>query len=187
MCATHGRSRLVCCRFFRRVTSFSSALPSDSPHQRIVCETRNYLIGRGPLMCPWAFATQSESHRRPHTDNRAARHGFWKVTLRIAKNGSARCRMRTQANGQRNMHGFRDALTHTAATDIQRTHSCTAKRPSIGRLTAGEMTVVGGLDGFTSLCLKGKSFLPIKQCLIKHIDSANVPQRWQTAAKRPKI
>lgn len=117
MCATHGRSRLVCCRFLRRVTSFSSALPSDSPHQRIVCETRNYLIGRGPLMCPWAFATQSESHRRPHTDNRAARHGFWKVTLRIAKNGSARCRMRTQANGQRNMHGFRDALTHTHSSD----------------------------------------------------------------------
>lgn len=130
MCATHGRSRLVCWPFFRRVTSFSSALPSDSPHQRIVCETRNYLIGRGPLMCPWAFATQSESHRRPHTDNRAARHGFWKVTLRIAKNGSARCRMRTQANGQRNMHEFRDALTHTAATDARRTHSCTAKRPS---------------------------------------------------------
>lgn len=87
----HARMSLppACCRFFRRVTSFSSALPSDSPHQRIVRATRSYLIGRGPLMCPWAFATQSESHRRPHTDNRAARHGFWKVTLRIAKNGSS--------------------------------------------------------------------------------------------------
>lgn len=37
-------------------------------------------------MCPWAFSTQAESHRRAHTDNGAARHGFWKVTLRIAFN-----------------------------------------------------------------------------------------------------
>lgn len=177
MCTTHGCSCLVCCRFFRRVSSFSSALPSDSPHQRIVCATRNYLIERGPLMCPWAFATQSESHRRPHTDNRAARHGFWKVTLRIAKNGSGPIRgalPNVHAGKWREEHawiqrcGQSPAHSHTH-TQRRRTHrERTRARPSshlafgwsIGWLSAGEMTVVGGLDGFTSLCLKGKAFCP---------------------------
>lgn len=64
----------------------STTMPPDSPHQRIVCKLWSSVNGRGSLMCPWAFSTQTESHRRAHTDNRAARHGFWKVTLRIAFN-----------------------------------------------------------------------------------------------------
>lgn len=78
MCTMHGCSSLL----------FHLHCLQIRPIKESSAKTRNYLIGRGPLMCPWAFATQSESHRRPHTDNRAARHGFWKVTLRIAKNGS---------------------------------------------------------------------------------------------------
>lgn len=65
---------------------FSNTVPPDSPHQRIFCKLWSSVIRGGPLMCPWAFSTQSESHRRAHTDNRAARHGFWKVTPRIAFN-----------------------------------------------------------------------------------------------------
>lgn len=63
-----------------------STVPSYSPLQRIVCKLWSSVIGKGPLMCPWAFSAQTESHRRAHTDNRAARHGFRKVTLRIAFN-----------------------------------------------------------------------------------------------------
>lgn len=69
--------------------TFSSCwakMPPHLPHQRIICKLWSSIIGRGPLMCPWAFSTQTESHRRAHTDNRAACHGFWKVTLRIAFN-----------------------------------------------------------------------------------------------------
>lgn len=78
-------------------------------------------------MCPWAFATQSESHRRPHTDNRAARHGFWKVTPRIAKNGpgpetqraaeSARGQMARGTCLDTKMQAGSSTLAHAAATD----------------------------------------------------------------------
>lgn len=64
----------------------STTMPQDSPHQRIICKLWSSVIGRGPLMCPWAFSTLTESHGRTHTDNWAARLGFWKVTLRIAFN-----------------------------------------------------------------------------------------------------
>lgn len=78
-------SSVDCCRFFRRVASFSSrAAFTFAPSKNRLRKPRSLLIGIGPLMCPWAFSTQTESHRRPHTDNGAARHGFWKVTLRIA-------------------------------------------------------------------------------------------------------
>lgn len=64
----------------------STTVPPDLPHQRIIWKPRSSVIRRRPLMCPWAFSTQPKSHRRTHTDNSAARHGFWKVTLRIASN-----------------------------------------------------------------------------------------------------
>lgn len=126
---------------------FHLAPPSDSPHQRIVCEARSDLVGRGPLMCPWAFATQSESHRRPHTDNRAARHGFWKVTLRIAKNGSGPDTRRTAECARRQMDGGTCMNSKMQAESRALTHTHTAVSDALvhGQVTISRFAGAGWL------------------------------------------
>lgn len=86
-----SRARVFSCIFIADCFLFlshflSTTMPPDLPHQRIIFKLRSFVIWRRPLMCPWAFSTQPKSHRRTHTDNSTARHGFWKVTLRIASN-----------------------------------------------------------------------------------------------------
>lgn len=104
--SAHARSYVYSTvRFLLPGNILSNIAPPDLPHQRIICKLWRSVIGRRPLMCPWAFSTQTESHRRVHTDNRAARHAFWKVTLRIAflyikKKKRAHAGMCMQANGR---------------------------------------------------------------------------------------